>query len=48
MKGTAWRRMLVRHREATTPASSFYAWVGAITMAGEKTSQAVCFMTAIA
>jgi hypothetical protein len=48
MKHTNWRRILVRLREAPTPASSFYAGVGATKEAVEKTSQVVCFKTEIA
>jgi len=48
MKQSAWRRILVRHRKAPTNRSSFYVGVGATKMAGEKTSQADCFMTEIA
>jgi hypothetical protein len=48
MKQSVWRRILVRLREVATPAQSFYAGVAATKKAGEKTSQADCFMTEIA
>jgi len=48
MKRSEWRRILVRLRQAPTPAESDVAGVGATNKAGEKTSQAVCFMTEIA
>ena len=48
MKRTEWRRILIRLREAPTPAESNDAGVGATKKADEKTSQAVCFMTEIA
>ena len=48
MKRTEWRLIRVRLREAPIPAESNYAGVGATKKAGEKTSQAVCFMTEMA